>query len=270
MTWSEMVPAGALRLRGENRGVVLATWVHVGLLVLCVAALPFDHRLILGLNPWVKPIKFLISAMIFLISMAVLLSVVGRLGAWRRVRTVLGWGFGLAMTIENVIIAMQSLRGVRSHMNISNAFDATAFGIMGVVIAINTVLVAVLLVLYLTTRTEIPAAVTWGIRLGLFVLVAGSLEGVVMVTHFSHTIGAKDGLAGLPFLNWSTGHGDLRVAHFFALHALQFFTLAGWGLSRTQLRQGLQVLGVFVFAAGYSGMVWWLFVEALAGRALVG
>ena len=85
----------------------------------------------------------------------------------------------------------------------------------------------------------------------------------------AHTVGAADGQAGLPFVNWSTGHGDLRVAHFFALHALQLFALAGWGLSQTRLRQGTQVLGVFVFAAGYSGMAWWWFAEAMAGRPFV-
>ena len=109
----------------------------------------------------------------------------------------MAWGFGVAMIIENTIIAMQSLRGVRSHMNIATVFDGAAFGVMGVFIAFNTVLVAVLLVLFLRTRTGLPMAVTCGIWLGLAVMLAGSFEGVFMIARYwGHTVGAKDGGAG--------------------------------------------------------------------------
>ena len=76
-------------------------------------------------------------------------------------------------------------------------------------------------------------------------------------------------MGGLPFLDWSRGHGDLRVAHFFALHALQVFPLAGISLARTRLRQYQQVLGTCLFAAAYAGAVWWMFAEAMRGHPLL-
>jgi len=273
MSWREMVGEHAFGWHGPNRGIMLGVRWNVALLVLSVAALPFDHRRILGLNPWVKPIKFEISVIIFLLSMGALLAALGRRGEWPRTRRWMAWGFGVAMIVENTIIAMQSLRGVRSHMNIATVFDGVAFGVMGVFIAFNTVLVGLLLALYLRTAaregTGLPHAVTWSIGLGLAVMLAGSFEGVFMIVRYwGHTVGAKDGGPGLPFVNWSTQHGDMRVAHFFALHALQAFVLAGWGMSRVRVKTWMQSAVTVGFAVVYSGVVWVLFQQAVRGEAL--
>ncbi len=75
---------------------------------------------------------------------------------------------------------------------------------MGLFIALNTLLLAWTLALWCSGRTRWPRTVAWGVRLGLLAILAGSLEGVMMVQHGAHTVGAPDGLAGLAFLNWST------------------------------------------------------------------
>ena len=212
MRWRDFAPAAVFRSSGENRGLMLSVWWNVMLLVLSVAALPFDHRRIMGLNPWIKPIKFELSVILFLLTIAVLLSAVGRSGQWRRLRQTISWGIGLSMIVENSIIAMQSLRGVRSHMNYATLFDGVSFAVMGVAILISTVLVSILLGLYCIARTGLPPALTWGIRLGLLMLLAGSVEGSLMIAHGAHLVGAADGAPGLPFVNWSTQYGDLRVA----------------------------------------------------------
>ena len=49
------------------------------------------------------------------------------------------------MIFENTIIAMQSARGVRSHMNFTTLFNGVAFGMMGLFILLTTILLAVLL-----------------------------------------------------------------------------------------------------------------------------
>ena len=130
-------------------------WANVGLLLLAAGAMPFDHRRILGLNPWVKPMKFDLSAIVFVFTMAVLLRLLGDGRGW--VRGVTGWVFGVAMIVETTLISMQSLRGVPSHMNYRTVFDAEVFAVMGLVIALNTMAILVLLAAWCRARR-------WGCR----------------------------------------------------------------------------------------------------------
>jgi len=250
-------------------GIAAGVWWNVALLAGSGAVLPFDQRRILGLNPWIKPIKFEISVIVFLLTVGLMLWALGDAAEWSRSRLWLGWGFGVAMIMENSVIALQSARGVRSHMNYDTPLDGALFAVMGLFILLNTVLAGWLLALWCGTDNGLPPAVVWGIRLGLLMLLAGSIEGVRMVMHGSHTVGAADGGPGMPFVNWSTRYGDLRIAHFFALHALQIFPLAGMALARTNLRSAVQVSTLFGLVVVYGGAVWWLFAAAMRGLPLL-
>ena len=267
--WMEELRA-ALR---ESTPLRLALWWQLILLAISLLALPFDTRRILGLNPWIKPMKFELSVVLYLLTLALFLYALLRdtvqQSAWKRTRLWLGSGFALCMTVENTVIALQSARGVRSHMNYTSLTDGVLFGIMGLFILLNTLLVLWLLVVWCIAHPRVKAATRWGVGFGLGMLLLGSVEGFFIVQHGAHTIGAQDGLDGMPFLNWSRGYGDLRVAHFFAIHALQIFPLAGVLFSTTRWRRSLQILAVCLFAAVYTGGVWWLFAEAMRARPLL-
>jgi hypothetical protein len=73
----------------------------------------------------------------------------------------------------------------------------------------------------------------------------------------------------LPLVNWSRDHGDLRIAHFFALHALQAFPFLGWLLSCTAMPVKPQLALTCIGAAVYLGAVWLVFHQAMAGRPLL-
>ena len=49
-------------------------WVQLGLALFALVAMPFDKRKILGINPWIKPLKFDLSILIFFVTMAAILS----------------------------------------------------------------------------------------------------------------------------------------------------------------------------------------------------
>ena len=70
-------------------------------------------------------------------------------------------------------------------------------------------------------------------RLGLALFVVGSVQGFLIVGNLGHAVPGPDGGPGLPLINWALDRGDLRVAHFIGLHALQALPLLGFELDET-------------------------------------
>jgi len=58
----------------ENPVFARATAFQVVLALLAPVAMPFEHRTILGINPWINPLKFHLSVGIRLMTLAVILS----------------------------------------------------------------------------------------------------------------------------------------------------------------------------------------------------
>lgn len=236
------------------------------LLLLIVATLLSisDTRLIAGINPWIKPMKFMTSITIFLWTIAWFMP---DTEPKPRSRAIVRWTIASAMVIEIVMIGMQAWRGTTSHFNVATPFDAVVFLIMGVAIGVNTA--AIMLFWWIIRRDTPPgrAGYIWGIRLGVLLFLLASLEGALIITNNAHTVGAPDGGPGLPFVNWSTQYGDLRVAHFFGMHAMQALPLLGFFLDRT--RTGAARSVVFAVSILWLAVTAGLLYLALQGRPLI-
>jgi hypothetical protein len=232
-----------------------------------VLAFPFDDRQILGLNPWIKPAKFEISLLIFLWTLAWFMPEV-RAGS--RTRAFIRWTPPIFMTVEIVLIVLQAARGTTSHFNNNTPMDDAIFGIMGMMITVNTV---AMLALLLTLRRDTPAdraGYLWGVRMGIAIFILASLEGFVIVANNAHTVALPDGGPGLPFVNWSTQSGDLRVAHFAGMHALQALPLLGYALDRSASTASSTRAGIVTAVAiGWLVMMGGLLAMALQGRPLL-
>lgn len=236
-------------------------WTGAGMLLALVFVTLIsisDTRLILGLNPWIKPMKFLTSIVLFLWTVAWFMPETQNRPALRRT---VRWTIGAAMIIEIACIIMQSWRGTTSHFNNDTPFDAIVFAIMGVTIGINTLAMMVFLAILRRDTPPARAGYIWGIRFGVLLFLLASLEGGLIVANNAHTVGAIDGGPGLPFVNWSTTHGDLRVAHFFGMHALQALPLLGFLTNSRNL-----VIAVGILWLAVTGI---LLATALQGRPLL-
>ena len=227
---------------------------------------PFDTRLVTGINPGIKPMKFAISIAIFLATIGWFTS---ELRPRPRARALITGTIVGSMLIEIVCIVGQAARGTTSHFNQSSGFDAAIFGVMGAAITINTAAVAALL--WLLRRDTPPARVgyLWGVRLGLAVFVLGSLLGFVIVANNGHSVPGPDGGAGLPFVNWSVDCGDLRVAHFIGMHALQALPLLGAVLDRSVAAPAARTRVVSAVAVAWLVLMGATLSLAVGGRPLV-
>jgi len=190
-----------------------------------------DKTEVIGINAWIKPMKFYISIAIMTWTMGYLFQWLNNQKAVR----LFSWVLVLLMSIEVVIISFQSARGERSHFNVTTPLNGILFGVMGGAIALFTLWTAYMCYLYFRQKQfTIPPTLVWGIRLGLILFVFFASEGGLMVQRLAHTVGAMDGGPGLPLVNWSTAYGDLRVAHFFGIHSLQILPLYGAFMARSK------------------------------------
>jgi len=230
--------------------------------ILAVVSL-FDSTEILGINRWIKPMKFFVSIAIFVWTTAVYLNF---LKDYAKSVRFISRATVFIFFIEMFIIVMQAARGSTSHYNNKTLFDETLFTIMGVSIAFSALLAGYLLFLYFKAEIEVPKTIVWGMRLGLILFLAACFEGGYMSAQIGHSVGVADGGAGLPIVNWSTKGGDLRVAHFVGMHAFQAVPFFAYTLEKYNIKSS--TAWTFIFAAVYFATFTFLFVQALNGQPL--
>lgn len=241
-----------IQLRHRNPVLYYFGWIYFAGGIISLVMTQTDAPIVLGINAWIKPMKFFFSIWIFCWTMGWLMH---HLRGQRAVR-IYTWVVVIVMIIEQFIITWQAANGRLSHFNISSPLYQSLFIIMGTAITVLTAWTAVIGYYFFRQKHfEIPMSYVWGIRLGIVLFVIFSFEGGIMASQLSHTVGAPDGGPGLPIVNWSTQYGDLRVAHFVGIHSLQVVPLFGYYIART-------VRPVQVFAAAYFIFTTFLFIQA--------
>lgn len=260
-TWSLNPLVWFERAREGSEICSLVVLLHLAAAVATLIAMQFDHRQLLGVSIWLKPFKFYVSAAIYLLSVAWLLNYVE---VPEVKKSIVGLGVSLIMLAENFGITFQAIRGERSHFNISTPLNGIIFGLMGILILVNTLLLCWLLWWMMTSNIGMPAGALWGCRLGILLTILASIEGGYMAQYGSHTVGSPDGGPGWGWLNWSTTAGDLRISHFIGLHGLQVLPVAGFLLSEIGLSAGILIL-----AALHYGAFFITFLQAVAKKPLI-
>lgn len=249
----------------RNRLLAYTGLAHLLLFFLFLGLSLADQRTVLGINTWIKPMKFAILVWIYLWTLGWYLYYLPDSKRWIRI---ISTGVAIAMIIEIVCITVQAARGVRSHFNIDTPFDSTLFSVMGLLIVFNTILIIVTTILFFVKKPALPHTYLLGIRLGLILFLFASIVGGMMARQLSHSVGIADGGPGLPFANWSTQGGDLRVAHFIGLHALQLIPFFAFLMEKKHVRTNK--IWTIAFALLYIGLTLFLFWQAMNGKPLIG
>ncbi|MBL8622849.1 MAG: hypothetical protein JNK64_16150 [Myxococcales bacterium] len=247
--------------------ILLATAAgHALLAVLALALLLVPAPTITGAHPALKPMKFALSIALFLATMAVL---VPKLALGARARHALVAVLIATMVVEMIPIVFQALRGTTSHFNTARRLDAALWRAM--LIAILVLTVAMVAVAIVATVRPLAgsreASLAW--RGALWIFQLATVSGFLMGGRSQHGVGGADGGPGLPLVGWSTHHGDLRIAHFAALHGLQVLPLVALAIAALPIAAAVRGALVLAAITAYAGVVVATLVQALQGRSLV-
>jgi hypothetical protein len=230
-------------------------------------AIVLDDRLVNGINIWIKPAKFLTSLAIYYATLA-----------WfhgylpERIR---GTGLGRALVgipiavglLEMTWLVATAVLGVPSHFNRTAPVYEVSYALAG--LGATMLMVVVLATGILIGRSKEPV-LRPGLRLAIVLGCTLAFLATLVTAGFlasggGHWVGgAPSDAGGLPIVGWSRTGGDLRVAHFFALHALQVVPVVGWAATRAGF--GNPRAAVWIVAGLYAGWIAFTFLQALSGR----
>jgi hypothetical protein len=240
----------------------------------------FDHRLFQGVSVWHKPWKFQISTVLYWWSLAWFISYFGTTEQFSLSRRFIVWMSLIAGLFEVVYISWQGAFGLASHYNTSSPFYGAMYTAMAVFAVLLTSTSGVLGYTVLRAHSQTYAtsvalrhAIGWGLIISS---VLGIVTGAILggrTNSGGHWVGGTTNDAlGLMVLNWSRDGGDLRVAHFFALHAMQIlpvmavlFICLTPNMSPTTSKRFIWLL-----AAGYAGFCIFTLKQALSGTPFLG
>lgn len=205
------------------RNPLIATGVlYLFLSMVMLVLIQIDNAEILGVNRWVKPFKFMVSGFVFNWTITYILTFF----EWKpKNKKVFEWVLAMSMLLELSIIVLQPLRMQTSHYNNGTPIDGILFAFMGIFVSIISLQTICIWLLSYSKKFKANKAQKAAVRWGLGLMVLSFVGGSAMIGMSQHTIGAADGGAGLPMLNWSVEAGDLRVMHFVGMHAIQLLLL---------------------------------------------
>ncbi|MGG5820293.1 hypothetical protein [Falsiroseomonas sp. HW251] len=236
-----------------------AGWAMLWLLLACLVAMAFDPRSVNGVSVWVKPAKFAASFVAWFWTLAWAWGVLAPAvrDGWAA-RAVL-WGTLGAGLFEQGWITLRALLGQPSHFA-TDPLGGVMYGLMGLA-AVLLVALAALLGALVLRHGDLARPRAWRHAVGLGLIVGGAIGGFtgasISAHQTPHVGGVLSDAANFPPFFWSRDGGDLRVAHFLGIHAMQALpaiALLGAGT-------GMVWLG----AAGWTALSLGAYALALAG-----
>ena len=231
-----------------------------------LAATFIDARMFLDAPVWQKPLQFHLALATYIITLAFFGRYLPQGMTSRRWR-IYARIVCFCILAELVWVGGAASYATASHFNVDDIVMGIIYGFMGVFAVILTSASLVMgAAIWRNPTTGLNPALHLSIALGLILTFILTLVAAgTLSSQTGHLVGTPVTHAGLPVLGWSREVGDLRVAHFFATHALHALPIVGYIagslLSPTQARAV-----VWAAAAIYTALVAATMVQAFQGQ----
>lgn len=231
-----------------------------------IAASLIDTRDFLKAPVWQKPLQFHLALSTFIITLAFFARFLPTPMTTRKWRIYAGV-VTFCILAELAWVGGAAAFGTASHFNIASPVMAALYGLMGLFAVILTSPSLVMgIAIARNPNTGLHPALHLSIALGLILtFVLTLIAAGTMSSGTGHLIGTPTTHASLPILGWAREVGDLRVAHFFATHALHALPLIGFAASRA-LAPSQARIAVWVSAAAYSALIAATMWQAFQGQ----
>ena len=206
-------------------------WYHAALfnfvlMVFCLVVGLFDDRTLNGISVWSKPVKFGLSIGVYFLTLTWFATFLDS----KTLRSTSGkWLVGIPLIAgitEVVYIAIMASLGEASHFNLSSSFTSIMYIIMGIGAA-SMVLVLPWMAYLMAKQNPMSNPLISAIVIGLcLTCLLGGGFGNYLSSNGGHWVNtAPTDANGVWLFNWAMDGGDLRVAHFFGMHAMHAFPI---------------------------------------------
>jgi hypothetical protein len=258
--WS--FPAELFRREPLFAGTALAL---IALMPPTLIAMALDGRTLLGVNIWIKPLKFEVALAIHMLTLAWYAGWLPEGIARSRWYRIFSITFVFCVAAEMVWIGGAAANGVASHFNVATPIMGAIYGLMGV-FAVTLTSASLLFGVLILRGSKLNPVFRLSVGLGLILTFALTvITAGYMAAGTGHFVGgAGSDAGGMALMGWARDGGDLRVAHFFATHALHVIPAFGYAASRMLSPRPGHAAAV-LFSAGYAAFTAYTFAEALMG-----
>jgi len=211
-------------LLNRNEALFYFGMACLALAFVCIVLTQLTKTKVHGVNAWFKPFKFAVSVGSYALTMAWYCYYLPNFNP-----TIFNWTVITLFGFVVGYIAFQAARGQLSHFNFSKPVYAMLYSLMGLAAVVVTLFTAYIgLLFFMQPFPTLPNYYVWAIRLGIVIFVIFSFEGALMSARKSHSVGAINDNSNWFIVGWSKTVGDLRVAHFIGMHALQVLPLLAY------------------------------------------
>lgn len=249
-------------------GLAVAAMVPPTLLGIALDPRPIDIGHVAAESVWLKPLKFQLAIAMHLVTVGLAMAALeeGRRGD-RLSRALIATLIG-ANLFEVVYITGRGALGLPSHFA-TDPVGMVLYPFMGIGATAIVVVTAIIgaRVLIAPRPAGMPCHLHLAVGLGLVISGLGGLVSGISISAAGGPIIGTAGTGEVPLFGWSFTGGDLRVSHFFGIHAAQVLPLAALLLRdvRPRLARSAVWAGAFLLTALFA----FTYVQALAGHPFI-